>query len=133
MSESKSKSLDYTGTTCTPWESPFQSRNVTMTDLPSTIEAYERRGSDGTLFDPISESQAKDKILFDEIEEEIKAHEDLVRNKQGDYDEKTDKTEKLQDEEPSHGRLLPLPRFIIVYGCLGLSMFLTSLDQTIGE
>lgn len=37
------------------------------------------------------------------------------------------------DEEPSHGRLLPLPRFLLVYACLSLAVLLTSLDQTVGK
>lgn len=41
--------------------------------------------------------------------------------------------EKGEDAQPpSHGRLLPLPRFLLVYACLALAVLLTSLDQTVG-
>lgn len=33
--------------------------------------------------------------------------------------------------EPSHGRLLPLGRFLLVYSCLSLAVLLTALDQTV--
>lgn len=33
--------------------------------------------------------------------------------------------------EPSHGRLLPLGRFLLVYACLSLAVLLTALDQTV--
>ena len=34
---------------------------------------------------------------------------------------------------PSHGRLLPLRQFLLCYACLAIAVFLTALDQTIGE
>lgn len=34
---------------------------------------------------------------------------------------------------PSHGRLLPLRKFLLCYACLAIAVFLTALDQTIGE
>lgn len=44
-------------------------------------------------------------------------------------DEPTLPTEAPQ--EPSHGRLIPLRQFLIVYACLSVAVLLTSLDQTI--
>jgi len=44
-----------------------------------------------------------------------------------------EKEEENTNQEPSHGRLLPLPRFLMVYACLSLAVLLTSLDQTVGE
>ena len=34
---------------------------------------------------------------------------------------------------PEHGRLLPLRQFLLSYACLAACVFLTALDQTIGE
>ena len=34
---------------------------------------------------------------------------------------------------PEHGRLLPLRQFLLSYACLAACIFLTALDQTIGE
>lgn len=82
-----------------------------MLDLVQVMES--RRGSDGLTIVP-------------SLSDEEKGH---------GKEEKFDVTESAsaQPEEPQHGRLLPLGRFVMVYACLGLSIFLTSLDQTIGE
>lgn len=41
--------------------------------------------------------------------------------------------EKETSPTPSHGRLLPLGQFLIVYACMSLAVLLNSLDQTIGK
>lgn len=41
--------------------------------------------------------------------------------------------EPNSDKPPSHGRLLPLGQFLIVYACMSLAVLLNSLDQTIGK
>lgn len=45
------------------------------------------------------------------------------------YDKPDDTTKT--EATPSHGRNLPLKQFLIVYACLSIAVFLTSLDQTI--
>lgn len=54
----------------------------------------------------------------------------LMQSRNGD--ETLQNNEETSQTEPKGGRLLPLTRFLVVYGCLALSVLLASLDQTIG-
>jgi hypothetical protein len=60
---------------------------------------------------------------------QISDHDKKIHSSNGDLEAEVEQSK----QEPSHGRLLPLPSFLLVYACLSLAVLLTSLDQTVGK